>query len=103
MLTRFGPTLGLALTLADYIPLFSIARPNAGRIIPISKMRQFNPAQRNADQMFPLLADQFPLGQKLAQIVPNPPFDDLPESLVIFFDLQDHCSLFKNIAPNALS
>jgi hypothetical protein len=39
-----------------------------------------------------LLADQLALGQELAQVVADSSFDDLPEALVVFFDLQDHTS-----------
>jgi hypothetical protein len=53
--------------------------------------------------MLALLADQLALGQKLAQIVANPALDDLPESLVILFNLENHCGLLPNSALSALS
>ena len=40
--------------------------------------------------MLPLAPDQLTLGEKFAQIIPNPAFHDLPETLMIFFDLEDH-------------
>jgi hypothetical protein len=43
--------------------------------------------------VFPLLADQFTLGEEFAQVLPDPAFHDLPEALVIFFDLQNHKDL----------
>jgi hypothetical protein len=36
------------------------------------------------------LADQLALGEELAQVLPDPALDDLPEALVIFFDLENH-------------
>ena len=38
-------------------------------------------------------ADQLALGEKFAQVITDPALDDLPETLVIFFDLQDHGNL----------
>ena len=42
------------------------------------------------DQVLAFLADQLALGEELAQVVADASFDDLPEALVIFFDLEDH-------------
>src|SRR4051812_13919286 len=82
------------LPLANRISLLSIPGADALGIIPIAKMRQFDPAHWNADQVLAFFADQFPLGQEFAQILSDPALNDLPETLVIFFDLEDHFSLF---------
>ena len=93
LLAGIGATLAFSragLAFADDIPFLAIARAHALRVVPITEMRQLNAAHRNADQVLALLADQLAFGEELAQILPDPALDDLPETLVIFFDLEDH-------------
>jgi len=64
-------------------------------------MWQLDPADRDRNEVLALFADQLTLGQKFAQVFADPALDNLPESLVIFFDLQDHESaLFFNTDAN---
>ena len=88
MLTRIGAAFGFAF--ADDIPLFPATRADTAGIVAIAKVRQFDPAHRDADQVLTLFADQLPFGEKFPQIVADAPLDDLSKSLVIFFDFQDH-------------
>ena len=55
-------------------------------------MRQIDPAHRDGDQVLALFANQLALGEELAKVLTDPAFDDLPETLVIFVNLQDHVS-----------
>jgi len=67
-----------------------LAGADASGVVAVAKVRQLDAAHRNADQVLAFLADQFTLGEELAQVLPDPALDDLPETLVIFFDLQYH-------------
>src|SRR5215813_2667014 len=53
----------------------------------------FDLRDRNADKVFPLLTDQFSLRNVLLQVLLDLSPDDLPESQVILFDIEDHMSL----------
>src|SRR5437762_8793050 len=95
VLSGIGPALALAgagLALADDIAFLAVARADALRVIAIPEMRQLDSAHGNRDQMLSFLADELALGKEFAQILPDPALDDLPETLVIFFDLEDHAS-----------
>ena len=90
MLPLLGAALGLAFALADDVALVAVARPDAAGIVAIAKMRQLDPAHGDGDQVLAFLADQLALGEEFAQVVTDAALDDLPEALVIFFDLKDH-------------
>jgi hypothetical protein len=109
MLTSLGSPLPAPLAFADGIAFLTITRADTARIIAVAKMRKLDPAHGDADQMFAFLADQFALGEKFAQVFTDPALDDLPETLVIFFDLQNHdysnlvqTSDFTNTAANSM-
>jgi hypothetical protein len=78
----------------DDIAFFAVTGANPAAIVAVAKMRQLDPADGNADQVFAFFADQFAFGEKLAEIVADAAFNDLAKTLVVFFDLQDHCVHF---------
>ena len=78
------------LALADDIAFLAVAGADALGVVAVAEVRQLDPADGDLDQVLALLADQLALGEELAQVVADPALDDLPEALVIFFDLQDH-------------
>ncbi len=87
------PALALALSrlaFADDIAFFAVAGADAAGVVAVAKMRQLDAAHGDGDQVLALFADQLALGEKLPQIVADAAFDDLPKTLVIFFDLEDH-------------
>src|SRR6185503_9976280 len=71
---------GLALALADA----------AGAFLAVAELRQVDLRQGDADEVFPLLADQLAPADVLAEVRLHLAPDDLPEALVIAFDLLPH-------------
>jgi hypothetical protein len=53
-------------------------------------MRKLDPADGDGDEMFAFLADQLTFSEKPAQVFADSAFDDMPKTLVVFFDFQDH-------------
>ncbi len=84
------PPWPLPCAFADDIAFFAVAGADAAGVVAVAEMRQLDAAHGDADQVLAFFADQFALGEKFAQIVADPAFDDLPEALMIFFDLEDH-------------
>src|SRR4051794_35879510 len=99
VLALLGAALGAALALADDVALLAVPGADAGGVVAVPEMRQLDPPDRDADQVLALLADQLPLGEELAEVLPDPALHDLPEPLMIFFDLEDHETARLECAP----
>src|SRR5690606_20225734 len=80
----------LPLPLAHAVPLLAVAHADAGGVVAVAEVGQLDLVNRDADEVLPLLADELPLGEELAQVVTDASLDDLAEALVVFFDIQDH-------------
>src|SRR5687768_14897878 len=73
VLPRLGASLrAFALTFADDVTFFAVARPDAAGVIPVAKVREVDAAHGDGDEMLAFLADQFTLGEELAQVLPDP-------------------------------
>src|SRR5262249_19788737 len=54
---------------------------------------------RNADKILPLFADQFSLRDVLLQVLLDLAPDDLPESQVVLFDIENHIHCRGGLGP----
>jgi len=101
VLAGLGATLGAAVALADLIAFLAVAGADAAAVVAIAKMRQIDSAYGNRDEVLALFADQFAFGEELAKVLAYPAFDDLPEALVIFVNLEDHGNYFSiSVTPS---
>ena len=55
-----------------------------------AEARQFDLRHRNADEVLPLLADHFAVGDVLLQVLLDASAHDLPEPKMILFDVKNH-------------
>src|SRR5262245_13313411 len=58
-----------------------------------AEARHLDLRDRNADKILPLFADQFSLRDVLLQVLLDLAPDDLPESQVVLFDIENHMSV----------
>jgi len=87
MMARVVSALPFAGAFADGIAFLAVTRADAAGIVAIAEMGEFDAAEGDADEVLSLFSDEFALGEEFAQVVADSSFDDLPEALVIFFDL----------------
>src|SRR5215831_142389 len=58
----------------------------------VSEMRDVNLGKGDADEVAALFSDELTVGDELAQLFFNPSPDDLLETVVVLFDLENHKS-----------
>ncbi len=82
---------GLWLSSRDGIALIPIPLSHAtGTVLPISEVRHVELWNRNADEIFPLAADQLAVGNIFPQILANFSANDLLEATSILVDAEHH-------------
>src|SRR5688500_11828580 len=90
MLAGLGATLAAAVAFADLVAFLALAGADAAGVVAIAKVGQVDAADGDGDEVLALFADQLALGEELAKVFADAPFDDLAEALMIFVNLQDH-------------
>src|SRR5262249_23820011 len=86
-----GPRLALALGGRQGLADVAVALADAaGALLAVAELRDVDLRQGDADQVLPLLADQFAPADVFAQVALHLAPDDLPEALVIAVDPLAH-------------
>ena len=89
--TRLGPPRANTVTFPYLVALFALALADAVLGVgAIAKLRCVNAVDRDADEVLALLANQLPACQEMSQFLANLSLNDLTESLVVLFNLQNH-------------
>ena len=78
------------LSISSTLDLALFELPHCDTVPAIAGKRHLNAVHRDGDDVVTILADQLTLGKEFAQVAADPALDDLPEALVVLFDLEDH-------------
>ena len=57
-------------------------------VVAVTKMRRFDAAHRDADELLPFAAKKLAAGEELSQVVADLALDDLAKALMVFVNLQ---------------
>ena len=78
---------------------FALALSDAVLALAEAEGRQLDLRNRDADEVLPLLADHFAVGDVLLQILLDAASDDLPEPKMILFDVKNHKRFMPSFGP----